>query len=208
MKWLMDLIWPKAPVTMEEVGKSRADVPVENLKAPAWKPDMPVIPDAGGIVNVVNVPRSPEVDSLARQVVALREEVARVKQEAMGAILEARHETARYHADERGERDALSRRLDRVEASFPVGWSTSAWYTKKAGDVWLNVSDRRTGWYVSVTSAREDQSGCLESGPHETMAVAIESAERLGKQLSVEMEDRTVIAGCVVKQTCFEVGKV
>lgn len=440
MKWLLDLIWPKAPVTMEEVGSSRADVPVENLKAPAWKEDYPrstvvkellvALHEAGdnqratrllmslvaafqqvdvpldtatlfgpmgngdyfvtfaranqrltftvcvdekdsgwhsvtdqsygrsvdngplpskshelvkvllhhlgahvatdaeaskwrpmlppGLVlgpsdtmTVVVGPTVPEVDSLLRQVVSLREEVARVKVEAMGAITEARYENARYHADERGERDALRSgllelkalvepmcvecrrqsveqlriadriermentdgalvksviehchrlerveasakremddhkkwkeqnlyemmqtenrvtmmdlrygiaiealekanddkevRLKQIEASFPVGWSTSAWYTKKAGDVWLNVSDRRTGWYVSVTSAREDQNGCLESGPHETMGEAIESAERLGKQLCVEMEDRTVIAGAVVKQQCSQV---
>jgi len=259
----------------------------------------------------MDAPRSAEVESLSRQVVELREEVARVKQEAMGAILEARHESARYHADERGERDTLhsgllelkalvepmcvecrrqsveqlriadriermentdgalvksviehchrlerveasakremddhkkwkeqnlyemmqtenrvtmmglrhsiaiealekanddkEARLKQIEASFPAGWSTSAWYTKKVNGVWLNVSDRRTGWYVSVHSAHEYLSGCLESGPHETMGEAIESAERLGKQLCVEMEDRTVIAGAVVKQQCSQV---
>jgi len=199
IKWLLDLIWPKAPVTMDEAESSYGNSPYETLKPPAWK-DEPV--------TVSNGPTAPEVDSLLRQVVSLREEVARVKVEAMGAITEARYENARYHAEERGERDALSKRVARVEASFPAGWSTSAWYTKKAGDFWLNVSDRRTGWYVSVTSAREDQSGCLESGPHETMGEAIESAERLGKQLCVEMEDRTVIAGAVVKQQCSQVDGV
>ena len=99
MKWLLDLIWPKSPKTMAEVESSRPDVPVENLKPPAWKSDAALLsslvlgPSDTMIVSCG--PTAPEVDSLSRQVVALREEVARVKVEAMQAILEARHEAAR-----------------------------------------------------------------------------------------------------------------
>ena len=91
-----------------EWARSDADV-----KPPAWK-DEPATASNG--------PTVPEVDSLSRQVVALREEVARVKVEAMRAILEARHEAARDAADWRGERDALAQRLERAETS--AKWQT------------------------------------------------------------------------------------
>ena len=113
MKWLLDLVWPKSPKTMAEVESSYGNSPYENLRPPAWKNEP---------ATVSNGPTVPDVDSLSRQVVALREEVARVKVEAMQAILEARHEAARDAAEWRGERDALAQRLERAETS--AKWQT------------------------------------------------------------------------------------
>lgn len=176
MKWLFNL-WPSKQDTIDVTTEEE---PVPSVPPPAWKKDEP-----------------PDVASLSRQIVSLREECARLERIV-------RDVQSRCVCEDANQRETIATRIARLEESFPVGWSTSAWYTKKSGDVWLNVSDRRTGWFVSVHSARNDQSGGLESGPYETMSEAIANAESLAKRLIAEMDDRTIIAGNVATNVCSE----
>lgn len=199
-----------------EWARSDADV-----KPPAWK-DEPATVSNGATV--------PEVDSLSRQVVALREEVARVKVEAMQAILEARHEAARDAADWRGERDKLwlrvndvegtecdvvnalhelDRRLGCVESFFPAGWVPGTTYHRYHGDMFIcvypSVLFGKNDYSVSVSCVNDAGVGVTEERRFATLSEAMARGEQLAEELRVAMEDRTVVGGPVVKQECSEV---
>lgn len=221
MKWLLDLIWPKSPKTMAEVESSYGNSPYENLRPPAWKDEL---------ATVSNGPTVPDVDSLSRQVVALREEVARVKVEAMQAILEARHEAARDAADWRGEWDKLwlrvsdvegterdvvsalhelDRRLQRVESFFPVGWVPGTTYNRYHGDMFICVYPSvllgKNDYSVSVSCVNNAGVGVTEERRFATLSEAMARGEQLAEELRVAMLERTVIGGTVVTPNCSEV---
>jgi len=172
----------------------------------------------------------PDVDSLSRQVVALREEVARVKVEAVQAILEARNEAARDAAEWRGERDKLwlrvsdvertecdvvnalhelDRRLERVESFFPVGWVPGTTYSRYQGNMYISVYpalvDSNDGYNFTVSSAKDAHVGMTNAKGFSTLSEAMAESERLAEELRVAMEDKTVVGGPVVTPNCSEV---